>query len=93
VLTAVHQAELGTIWGQFRREMRAERCSGRRDALIVWMQIPLRRDKRAVSGDLPQHADGNPGVSHPSQSSVPQIVPAQMLVTELRHNLVPVRRA
>jgi hypothetical protein len=45
-----------------------------------------------VPGDLPKDVDRDPGVSHPGEPGVTKIVPTQMLIAELRHHLVPVRR-
>jgi hypothetical protein len=72
--------------------MRAERCAGGGDGPVVRVQVPLRGDQRTVSGDLPQDVYGHPGVGHPGQSGMPKVVPAQMLVAEPGHDLVPVRR-
>lgn len=74
---------MGNIWGPLRREMRAERYPGRGDGLIVWVEISLRGDQRAVAGDLPQDVNGYPGVGHPGQSGVPEIVSSQVFVSEL----------
>jgi hypothetical protein len=36
-----------------------------------------------MPGDLAQHVDRDPGVGHPGQAGVPEIVTAQVVVAEL----------
>jgi hypothetical protein len=44
--------------------MSTERCSRGRERLLIRMEISLRRAKRTVSGNLPQHVHRNAGVGH-----------------------------
>lgn len=41
--------------------------------------------------DFPENVHRDPGVCHPGQPSVAQIVPTEVLVPELGHDLIPVR--
>ena len=54
------------------------------------MQVALRCGERSVASDLPQDVDGDPGIGHPGQAGVSQVVAAQVLVAERGHDLVPV---
>jgi hypothetical protein len=54
------------------------------------VQVALGGDRRAVTGDLPEHVDRYTSISHPGRASVAQVVAAQMFVAELGDDLVPV---
>ena len=56
------------------------------------MQVALGRHERPVAGDLPQYVHGNPGVGHPGESGVSQVVADQVLVPERPHDPVPMGR-
>ena len=71
--------------------MGTECRSSRRERLLIRMEISLRRAKRTVSGNLPQHVHRNPSVGHPGQAGMAEIVPAQMLIAEVRDHFVPMR--
>lgn len=62
------------------------------DLPAVRVQVPLRGSAIGVPGDLLKHVQAHPGIGHPGESGMPEIVPPQVLVTELRDDLVPVGR-
>jgi hypothetical protein len=52
-------------------------CGSREvDGPAVGVKAALRRVERAVSGDLPEHVQRDPGIRHPRQARVPEIVTA-----------------
>jgi hypothetical protein len=54
------------------------------------VQIALHGGQRSVSGDLAEHVDADPDISHPRQPRVPQIVSAKVLIPQPDHHLIPV---
>jgi hypothetical protein len=62
------------------------------DGLGIGVRVALGGDQRSVPGDLPEHVDRHTGIGHPGKAGVAQVVSAQMLVTELSDDLVPVGR-
>lgn len=55
------------------------------------MQVPLSDPGIGVSSDLLEPVKRNANVGEPGESGVPEIVPTQVFVAELRNDLVPVR--
>jgi hypothetical protein len=72
--------------------MSAESLARTHDRLLIRVQVPLRSHQRPVPRDLPQHMHRHSCIGHPGQTRVTQIVPTQVLISKLGHNLVPVRR-
>ena len=62
------------------------------DGPLVRMQIPLGGGQRAMPGDLPQDMYRDTGISHPGEPGVPEVMPHQVLIPEVGHDLIPVGR-
>jgi hypothetical protein len=60
------------------------------DGALVGVQVALGGDQGAVPGDLPEHVDGDTGVGHPGEASVPQVVTTKVFVAELGDHFIPV---
>jgi hypothetical protein len=58
---------------------------------VVGVQVALGRGEGSVAGDDPQDVHGHPGVGHPGEAGVPEIVAPQMLQAEPGDYLVPLR--
>jgi hypothetical protein len=83
--------QLGTTWGPADAEMRRQGIARLGDRPLIRMQTPLRGGQRAVPRDLPQDVHRDTRVSHPGQPGMPQIVPAQVLIAEPSHHVIPMR--
>ena len=82
------QNDLGQSVAGRHRSLPGRVCDG----LGVWTQIALGGHQRSVPGDLPEHVDRHTGIGHPGKGGAAQVVTAQVFVTELCHDLVPVGR-
>nr|WP_246363545.1 hypothetical protein [Nonomuraea rhodomycinica] len=71
-------------------EMGAQGVARRHEGVAVQGEIALSGGQGPVTGDLPQHVHRAPGIGHPGETGVAEIVPAEVFVAELRHDLVPV---
>lgn len=70
--------------------MGGERRPGGSDLVYVGVQVALAGGQGGVAGDPAEYVHLDSGVGEPGQSGVPEVVAAQVFVTEFADDVVPV---